>query len=416
MKKITYLHALEVLDSRWNPTVEVHLILDDTYHGKAIVPSGASTWTYEALELRDKDPKRYTWKWVLKAVSHINTTIRKTLIWTSYTSIHDLDKILLELDGTKNKSNLWANALLWVSMARCQAAAKQEWLPLFKFLWSWTKLPTPLINVLNGWAHALSGIDVQECMIVPIWWSSWQEKIRMWAEVFQTLKSLLKKEGYITTVWDEGWFAPSIKTIQEALDFLCLAIKEAGYTTDQIKIALDVAATELWKDWVYKFEREGVTRSWAEMVTWYENICHDYPLISIEDGFDENDFWSWISWTQSLWDRCMIVWDDLFVTNKEKLQTWIDEKQANSILIKLNQIWTVSETLETIQLAQKNWFKTIISHRSGETEDTFIADLAVATNAWWIKTWSTCRTDRTAKYNQLTRIGSYLSGETSLFL
>lgn len=408
MKHITALHALEVLDSRGNPTVEVHLCLDNTHRWRAIVPSGASTGTHEALELRDQDSQRYKGKWVSKAIHNIHTTLHKAIVGQSYETIQELDTTLLKLDGTPNKSNLWANALLWISMARCQATAKANNTPLFKVLWTWTNLPIPLINVLNGWAHASTGIDVQECMIVPVWATSRSHAMQMWAEVFQTLKSLLKKEQHPTTVGDEWWFAPHIRTLDEALSLLCKAIEEAWYTTEHIKLALDVAATELYKDGIYHFSREGVTRTWEEMVTWYKHMIDTYPIISIEDGFAEDDIATWIAWTKAFGDACMTVGDDLFVTNVQRLQQWIEQKQANAILIKLNQIGTVSETLEAIYLAQENNMQAIISHRSWETEDSFIADLAVATNAWWIKTWSVCRTDRTAKYNQLTRIDAYI--------
>lgn len=409
MTTITAILPLEVLDSRGNPTVEVHLQLDNAIRWRAIVPSWASTWIHEALELRDGDPSRFWGKWVRKAVDAVSSIIAPALVNRSFDRLHELDNELLALDGTANKSKLWANALLWVSMARCIASAKAAWVPLFRFLWWWEHLPTPMVNVMNGWAHALSWIDVQECMLVPIWASSFSEWIRRCAEIFQTLKKLLKAQWHATTVWDEWWFAPSLWSVDEALSLLCEAISTAGYTTDQIKLALDVAASEFYTDGVYEFSREGVTRSGEEVIAYYAELIEKYPIISIEDGFAEEDYATWIAWTAALWKKVMIVGDDLFVTNPTRLQTGIDEKQANAILIKLNQIWTVSETLQTIKLAQANNFKTIVSHRSWETEDTFIADLAVAMNTWRIKTWSTARTDRTAKYNQLLRIEHYLN-------
>jgi enolase len=418
MPKITALSALEVLDSRGNPTVEVHLTLDNTTPARAIVPSGASTGIHEALELRDGDKTRYLWKWVLKAVHNVNNQIASHVIGKEFTSVKELDDTLIELDGTANKSVLWANAILWVSMAYCVAAAGIENIPLYTYLGNTasqshtTTLPIPLMNVINGGSHADNSLDFQEFMLVPVWAKNFSEALRMWAEVFHTLKSLLKAKGHVTAVGDEWGFAPNLWSNKEALDILIEAITKAGYTTEQIKIALDVASSEFFKDGKYVLESEWKTLTSEEMVAYYADLVATYPIISIEDGCAEDDFVGRTLLTATLGDKIMTVGDDLYVTNIARLSTWIQEKQANSILIKLNQIGSVSETLAAIQMAHDNTMHAIISHRSWETEDTFIADLAVAINAWFIKTWSLSRTDRIAKYNQLLRIEAQL-GETA---
>ena len=408
MPKITAVSALEVLDSRGNPTVEVHVTLEDTVIGRAIVPSGASTGIHEALELRDWDKARYLGKWVQKAVFNVNSTIANEIIGKDFETVADLDAALIALDGTANKSVLGANAILWVSMAYCVAAAQHDWVALYHYLWNGNILPIPLMNVINGWSHADNSLDFQEFMIVPVGAPNFTEALRMGAEVFHNLKAILKAKNHITAVGDEGGFAPNLGSNKEALDTLIEAITKAGYTTEQIKIALDVASSEFFKDGKYVLESEGKTLTSAEMVDYYADLVANYPIISIEDGCAEDDFEGWMMLTAKLGDKIMTVGDDLYVTNIARLQKGIEDKQANSILIKLNQIGSVSETLSAIKMAHDNGMNAIISHRSGETEDTFIADLAVAINAGYIKTGSLSRTDRIAKYNQLLRIEAVL--------
>ncbi len=410
MPKITPVSALEVLDSRGNPTVEVHVTLEDKAVARAIVPSGASTGIHEALELRDWDKARYLWKWVQNAVFNVNSTIANEIIWKDFATVADLDAALIALDGTPNKSVLGANAILWVSMAYCVAAAQYEWVALYHYLGNGNTLPIPLMNVINGWSHADNSLDFQEFMIVPDGAPNFTEALRMGAEVFHNLKSILKAKNHVTAVGDEGWFAPNLGSNKEALDTLIEAITKAGYTTEQIKIALDVASSEFFKDGKYVLESEGKTLTSAEMVEYYADLVANYPIISIEDGCAEDDFEGWMMLTAKLGDKIMTVGDDLYVTNIARLQKGIEDKQANSILIKLNQIGSVSETLSAIKMAHDNGMNAIISHRSGETEDTFIADLAVAINAGFIKTGSLSRTDRIAKYNQLLRIEAVLGG------
>lgn len=408
MPKITGVSALEVLDSRGNPTVEVHIILDEKVVARAIVPSGASTGIHEALELRDGDKARYLWKWVQKAVFNVNSTIANEIVGKDFKDVADLDAALIALDGTPNKSVLGANAILWVSMAYCVAAAQYDWVSLYYYLGNGNTLPIPLMNVINGGSHADNSLDFQEFMIVPVGAPNFTEALRMGAEVFHNLKSILKGKNHVTAVGDEGGFAPNLGSNKEALDTLIEAITKAGYTTEQIKIALDVASSEFFKDGKYVLESEGKTLSSSEMVDYYADLVANYPIISIEDGCAEDDFEGWKMLTAKLGDKIMTVGDDLYVTNIARLQKGIEDKQANSILIKLNQIGSVSETLAAIKMAHDNGMNAIISHRSGETEDTFIADLAVAVNAWFIKTGSLSRTDRIAKYNQLLRIESIL--------
>ena len=408
--KITSIHALEVLDSRGNPTVEVSLTLDNIITGRAIVPSGASTGIHEALELRDGDKSRYLGKWVLKAVGNVNTVIADKLVGQSFDTVAALDQVMLDLDGTKNKASLGANAILGVSMAWCVAMAQAQGIKLYEFLAQQNGkgdgyvLPVPLMNIINGGSHADNNLDIQEFMIVPVGASSLTEAVRMGAEVFHNLKKILHGMGMITAVGDEGGFAPSLDSNEHALQVIIQAITAAGYTTDQIKLALDVASSEFFRDDMYHLEAEGKSLTSSQLVAYYADLVSRYPIISIEDGCAEDDFAGWAELTATLGDTIMIVGDDLYVTNIERLQMGIDQKLANAILIKLNQIGSVSQTLQAINLAHDHGMRSITSHRSGETEDSFIADLAVATNSWFIKTGSLSRTDRIAKYNQLIRI------------
>lgn len=414
MPKITAVSALEVLDSRGNPTVEVHVSLDNQPAARAIVPSGASTGIHEALELRDGDKARYLGKGVLKAVSHVNNEIAQHIVGKEFATVEELDQALNALDGTPNKSNLGANAILGVSMAYCVAAANLAGVPLYAYLGKKTILPIPLMNVINGGSHADNNLDFQEFMIVPVGAKTFAEALRMGAEVFHNLKAIFKAKGHVTAVGDEGGFAPNLGSNKEALESLIEAITKAGYTTEQIKIALDVASSEFFKDGKYELSSEGKTLTSEEMVAYYADLVANYPIISIEDGCAEDDFEGWKLLTATLGDKIMTVGDDLYVTNIARLQKGIEEKQANSILIKLNQIGSVSETLAAINMAHENGMNSIISHRSGETEDTFIADLAVAVGAGFIKTGSLSRTDRIAKYNQLLRIEAAL-GDTAKY-
>ena len=405
MYTIKNVYAREVLDSRWNPTVEVEVTLENGF-GKAIVPSGASTWVHEALELRDGDKSRYLWKGVLKAVENVNTIIKNAIVWKNFSDYRELDEALLKLDWTKNKSNLWANAILWVSMAFVVACSNSENKQIFEYLGKGEGkvLPVPMMNILNWGSHADNNVDIQEFMIVPVWAKSLKEAVRMWAEVFHNLKNILKARWLATSVGDEGGYAPNLASNEEALAVIIEAIQKAGYTTEQIKLALDVASSEFFKDWKYNLEWEWKILSSAELVDFYKNLCEKYPIISIEDWMAEDDFDGWKMLTEALGSKVMLVWDDLFVTNIERLAMWIEKWLWNAILIKLNQIWTVSETIDAIDMATKAGFKSIISHRSWETEDTFIAHLVVAKNTWFIKTGSLSRTDRIAKYNELMRI------------
>lgn len=398
--------AREVLDSRWNPTVEVELALSTWHTARAIVPSGASTGIHEALELRDGDKTRYLGKWVLKAVNNVNTIIKPAIEWKSFETVRDLDQMMIDLDSTPNKSKLWANAILGVSMAFVAAISKANSKRLYEYIneSKWHVLPYPMMNILNGWSHADNNVDVQEFMIVPVAAENAHEAVRMWAEVFHHLKKILQSKWLVTSVWDEWWYAPNLSSNEEAIQVIIQAIQEAGYSTDQIKLALDVASSEFYKDWNYILEWENKTLSPAELVDLYADWVNKYPIISIEDGMAEDDFEWWKLLTAKLWEKIMLVGDDLFVTNIQRLQMWIDQKMGNSILIKLNQIGTVSETIDCIRMAQNHGMSVVVSHRSGETEDTFIADLAVALNTWFIKTGSASRTDRVAKYNQLMRI------------
>lgn len=409
MYKIQDVHAREVLDSRGNPTIEVELTLEKWIMGRAIVPSGASTGVHEALELRDNDTKRYGGKGVLLAVNNVNTTIKNAIVNQGYKTVRELDQVLLALDGTPNKSKLWANAILWVSMAFVAAMAKKKKKWIYEYLGKnkWNTLPYPMMNILNGGSHADNNVDIQEFMIVPVGAENFHEGLRIGAEVFHALKKILKAKWMVTSVGDEGGYAPNLGSNEEALQIIMEAIQQAGHES-KVKLALDCAASEFYKDENYILASEGKTLDQKQLIELYANRVEKYPIISIEDGMAEDDFEWWKLLTKKLGKKIMIVGDDLFVTNISRLQMGIDQKLANAILIKLNQIGTVSETIDCIKMAQKKRMNAIISHRSGETEDTFIADLAVALNTGFIKTGSASRTDRIAKYNQLLRIEEYL--------
>ncbi len=408
----------EILDSRGNPTVEVSLTLESGISVTACVPSGASTGTHEALELRDGDKNRYLGKGVLKAVENINTEIADALIGLSVMDQKAMDEILIKLDGTSGKSRLGANAMLGVSMAICRAAAAYSELPLYRYIGGIGafELPVPMFNIINGGSHADNSVDLQEFMIMPVGACCFKEGLRMSAEIFHTLKSVLKAKGYSTAVGDEGGFAPNLKSNEEALEVIVEAIEKANYKPGKdIKIAMDPAASEFYEDGKYVFKKStGEKLTSAEMVDFYAKLVEKFPIISIEDGLAEDDWDGWKLMTEKLGDKIQLVGDDLFVTNIERLQKGIDMGITNSILIKLNQIGTVTETIETIKLAQKSGFTAVVSHRSGETEDTFIADLAVAMSTGQIKTGSTSRSERIAKYNQLLRIEESL-GNTAVY-
>ena len=406
MSKIKDIIAREILDSRGNPTVEVDVYLENGTMGRAAVPSGASTGMREALELRDKDD-RYLGKGVLKAVNNVNEIIKPALIGKDALNQREIDTIMIDLDGTENKSKLGANAILGVSMAVLRAAANYKNEPVYKYIGNGKTLPRPMMNIMNGGAHADNNIDFQEFMIIPEA-NTVHERIRIGAEVFHNLKAILKENGYVTAVGDEGGFAPNLKSTREALDFIMSSIKKAGYTPGKdVNIGLDVAASEFYEDGLYNVEGKKLTTN--QLIDMFVNLVNDYPIISIEDPVDENDWVGFRSITEKLGNKVQLVGDDLFVTNAKYLQMGIDNKAGNAILIKVNQIGTITETLETINLAKKNGYKTVISHRSGETEDTTIADLAVGLDLGQIKTGSMSRTDRMCKYNQLMRIEEELS-------
>jgi enolase len=419
MANIAAIHAREVLDSRGNPTVEAEVFLADGSMGRAMVPSGASTGEHEAVELRDADTNRFQGKGVLKAVENVNGEIAEALAnWDAFDQ-RGIDGRLIELDGTENKGRLGANALLSVSMAAARASAQSIDIPLYRYLGGAgaNTLPTPMMNILNGGAHADNNVDFQEFMVMPVGAPSFSEALRWGVEVFHTLKGVLKKRGYNTAVGDEGGFAPSVKSNLEAIEVVLEAISKAGYKPgEEIAIALDPAASEFYQDGKYVFKKSDKSaKSSDEMVNFWAKWVKDYPIVSLEDGLAENDWDGWQKLTQELGSKIQLVGDDIFVTNIQFLQEGIDKGVANSILVKVNQIGTVSETLDAIDLARRNGYTSVISHRSGETEDTFIADLAVATGAGQIKTGSASRTDRIAKYNQLLRIEEELAG-TSRFL
>jgi len=411
---IVEIRAREILDSRGNPTVEADVFLADSSFGRAAVPSGASTGEHEAVELRDGDKNRYLGKGVTKAVENIRTIIAPELEDVNAEDQRALDNKMIELDGTSNKSKLGANAILAVSMAASRAVAQSQQVPLYRYLGGvyGNVLPVPMMNILNGGAHADNNVDFQEFMAMPVGASSFSEALRWGVEVFHTLKSVLKSRGYNTAVGDEGGFAPSLKSNVEAIEVILEAITKAGYKPgEQVAIALDPAASEFFDNGKYVFKKsDKSTKTPEEMVAFWADWCRQYPIVSVEDGLAEDDWDGWKMITQELGTRIQLVGDDLFVTNVKRLQRGIDAGVANSILIKLNQIGTVSETLDSIALARRNGYTAVISHRSGETEDAFIADLAVATSAGQIKTGSASRTDRIAKYNQLLRIEEELGG------
>jgi enolase len=419
MTNIGAIIGREVLDSRGNPTVEAEVQLASGVVGRAIVPSGASTGEHEAVELRDGDNTRFLGKGVLKAVENVNGEIADALANWDAADQRALDQKMIELDGTENKSRLGANAILAVSMAAARAAAAEYGLPLYRYLGGAgaNTLPTPMMNILNGGAHADNNVDFQEFMVMPVGAPSFSEALRWGVEVFHTLKGVLKKRGYNTAVGDEGGFAPSVKSNVEAIEVVLEAIQQAGYKPgEEIAIALDPAASEFYQDGKYVFKKSDKSaKSSDDMVRFWAKWVNDYPIVSLEDGLSEDDWDGWQSLTKELGGKIQLVGDDLFVTNVQFLQEGIDKGVANSILIKVNQIGTVSETLDAIDLARRNAYTSVISHRSGETEDTFIADLAVATGAGQIKTGSASRTDRIAKYNQLLRIEEEL-GASARFL
>ncbi len=405
---ITEIRAREILDSRGNPTISTQVFLSSGTVGKAAVPSGASTGTHEALELRDGDLSRYFGKGVLKAVANVKEIIAPHIVGLDALDQEEIDKRLIQLDGTPSKKKLGANAILSVSMAAAQAASQATSLPLYNYLGKKEtyRLPVPLINILNGGSHADNNVDIQEFMIVPTGSPNFSEAIRMSAEVFHHLKKILRKKDYSTSVGDEGGFAPNLKSNEEALELILESIQKAGYRPgEDIFLAIDVAASEFFTDKKYFFKKsDGSKRSSDEMVNFYESLVQKYPIISIEDGFAEDDWEGWKLMTEVLGHRIQIVGDDIFVTNLERFKKGVEKKIGNSILIKLNQIGTLSETIETIRYAHEKEYSTVISHRSGETEDTFIADLSVAVDSGQIKTGSLCRSERVAKYNRLLEI------------
>ncbi len=407
MTAIIDIHAREILDSRGNPTVEVDVVLETGAKGRAAVPSGASTGVHEAVELRDGDKGRYAGKGVSKAVEFVNTEILDNLIGFDAEDQMGIDQMLIDLDGTENKGRLGANAILGVSMAVAKAMADEMDMPLYRYIGGAYahKLPTPMMNIINGGAHADNPVDIQEFMIMPVSAPNFSEGLRMGAEVFHALKKELSKAGYNTNVGDEGGFAPAVKSSDEALGFIMKSIESAGYAPQEdIVIALDAASTEFFKKGKYHLEGEGKVFSSDQMVSYYQDLCTRYPIVSIEDGLAEDDWAGWSALTAALGDKVQLVGDDLYVTNAKRLKRGIEEKAGNAVLVKVNQIGTLTETLETIEMAKKAGFGIVLSHRSGETEDYTIADLAVATNAGQIKTGSLSRSDRIAKYNQLLRI------------
>ena len=399
--------AREILDSRGNPTVEVDVLLDDGTVGRAAVPSGASTGVHEAVELRDGDKDRFGGKGVSKAVDNVNDTIADAIIGLDPTRQVEIDEAMIRLDGTPNKGRLGANAILGVSLAVAKAAALSIGLPLYQYLGGVNakELPVPMMNILNGGAHADNNVDIQEFMIMPVGADSFAEALRINAEIYQALKKVLKGKGLATAVGDEGGFAPNLESNEEALQVIVEAIEKAGYKPgEQVRLAIDTAASELFEDGKYNLNGEGVVKTSAEMVEWYASLCEKYPIVSIEDGLAEDDWDGWKQLTDALGKKVQLVGDDLFVTNVERLKKGIEMGVANAILIKLNQIGTLTETLDAIEMAKRAGYTAIVSHRSGETEDTTIADVVVGTNAGQIKSGAPCRTDRVAKYNQLLRI------------
>jgi enolase len=414
MSSIRFVSAREILDSRGNPTVEAEAVLQSGARGRGAVPSGASTGAHEAVELRDGDARRYGGKGVLRAVENVNNIIAPALAGEDVFEQRKIDQILVNLDGSNNKGNLGANAILAVSLACARAAAAQLGVSLFRYLGGTNAciLPVPMMNIINGGAHADNNLDPQEFMIVPAGAETFSASLRMGVETFHSLKAVLKKKGYSTSVGDEGGFAPNVRSIEEAIEMILEAISKAGYKPgSQIYLALDVAASELYEQGGYHFRKSGGERlSSEEMIRLYERWSGQYPIVSIEDGMAEDDWQGWVALTELLGEKLQLVGDDVFVTNPKRLRNGIADGVANSILVKLNQVGTLSETMDTIELAKADGYTTVISHRSGETEDPFIADLAVASNAGQIKTGSASRTDRVAKYNQLLRIEAELRG------
>jgi enolase len=416
MSQIIDIRAREILDSRGNPTIEADVFLESGIMGRGCAPSGASTGSREALELRDKDGKRYLGKGVLKAVANVNTQIRELLVGRSVFAQSEIDRAMIALDGTEAKSKLGANAMLAVSLACARAAAAEKKVPLYEYIASLNNqtiftMPVPMMNIINGGEHADNTVDIQEFMIEPVGFTSFAEALRCGAEVFHALKSVLKSQGLNTNVGDEGGFAPNLRTNEEALQIIMQAIDKAGYKAgENVMLALDCASSEFYQDGQYNLEGEGKSFDSEGFAEYLAGLTRQYPIISIEDGLDESDWAGWKVLTDKIGEKVQLVGDDLFVTNPAILQRGINEGVANSILIKFNQIGTLTETLEAIYLAKKNNYSTVISHRSGETEDSFIADLAVATAAGQIKTGSLCRSDRVSKYNQLLRIEQELDG------
>jgi len=417
MTKIKGVLAREILDSRGNPTIEVDVELENRVVGRAAVPSGASTGTKEAVELRDNDKTRYHGKGVQKVVKHVNTVIGPELVGQNVLDQRKIDNYLIRLDGTDNKSGLGANAILGVSLAAAKAGAAALNIPLFRYIGGTNscQLPVPMMNILNGGKHADNTLDVQEYMIMPIGADSFSSALRMCSEVYHTLKSVLQSQGLSTAVGDEGGFAPNLKRNEDALVLIVQAIEKAGYEPGKdIFIALDPAASEFYQEGFYVFKGEKEKRTFREMIDLYADWIKKYPIVSIEDGLAEDDWSGWIDLTAKLGPKIQIMGDDIFVTNPKILKEGIDQKVANSILVKLNQIGTLTETLDTVQIAHRAKYTTVISHRSGETEDTTMADVTVATNAGQIKSGAPCRTDRNAKYNQLLRIEEML-GDDAVF-
>jgi enolase len=412
MSAIVDIVAREILDSRGNPTIEVDVTLEDGSHGRAAVPSGASTGANEAVELRDGDAARYNGKGVRNAVANVEGEICDTLLGMDATDQRQIDRILIDLDGTPNKGRIGANAILGTSMAVAKAAADYHGLPLFRYLGGMNAslLPTPMMNILNGGAHADNNVDIQEFMIMPTGAESFAHAMQMGVEIYHTLKGVLRANKLSTSVGDEGGFAPSLASDEQALDLICEAITKAGFALgSDVVIALDVAASELWTDGVYTMKKStGERRSADDMIAWYQRLCASYPIVSIEDGLGEHDWEGWTRLTEALGDTVQLVGDDLFVTNVEFLTRGIAEGAASSILVKVNQIGTLTETFDAVAMANRYGYSAVLSHRSGETEDTTIADIAVATGCGQIKTGAPCRTDRVAKYNQLLRIEEML--------
>lgn len=420
MSYIAQIHARQILDSRGNPTVEVDVVTQNGILGRAAVPSGASTGKYEAVELRDNDKGTYMGKGVLKAVHNINTAINEELNGAYVLDQTSIDNALIALDGTPNKANLGANAILGVSLACAKAAAEESGIPLFKYVGGVNAnvLPIPMMNILNGGSHADNKIDIQEFMVMPVGATSFSEGLQMGTEVFHHLKAVLKAKGHSTNVGDEGGFAPNLGSNEEAIETVLTAIEKAGYKPgDDMYIALDAASSEFYnaKSKLYEFESTGVKKSSSDMVSYWKDWTKKYPILSIEDGLDEDDWSGWSELTAAIGDKVQIVGDDLFVTNTERLKRGIEEKSANSILVKVNQIGSLTETINAVDMANRASFTSVMSHRSGETEDNTIADLAVALNTGQIKTGSASRSDRMAKYNQLLRIEEML-GASAIYL